>query len=222
MRTSAVLLLLVACAGNPGQDLSIDLRTDFVPGGDFFSYVVTMRGQTPTRGVANTFQDFVTGVRIAEYTGLAAGNYDVQVQLLDANGLTVAERGTTVSIQTDTAVTVVMTRSCQGISCPGPGDAESATACVGGECVNPTCTPETPESCPVAQCTTAEDCGRPPQSCFAARCTGGVCFFGDDGSCGMGQFCDSLQGYPDRPTPSDGGTTDGGGRDTGVDAGVDT
>ncbi|MEM9067013.1 MAG: MopE-related protein, partial [Myxococcota bacterium] len=39
---------------------------------------------------------------------------------------------------------------------------------------------------------------------------------------GMGQFCDSLQGCTDRPTPSDGGTTDGGGRDTGVDAGVDT
>lgn len=222
MRAAWALALGIVwgCAGNPGHDLSVDLRTDYVPAGEFVSYVVTLQGQPPVVGVANAFQDFVGGVRVAEFEKVRTGAYEVRVDLLDAAGVTVASRTVSVAVSADTAVTLVITRSCRGVTCPASGDPATATSCLGGICVEPSCTPENPDRCPDPDCTTASDCGTPPQSCLAAQCVAGVCLYGDDGSCGTGQYCDSRRGCVDRPTVGDGGMDAG--RDAGVDAAMDT
>jgi len=208
-----VLGILGGCAGNPGHDLSVDLRTDFVPAGEFVSYVVTLEGQPPVVGVANAFQDFVEGLRVAEFQKIKSGTYDVRVDLVDVAGVTVASRTVSTSVSADTAVTVVITRSCRGIVCPASDGPATATSCVGGVCVDPSCTPENPASCPTSECAGASDCGAPPQSCLTARCVAGVCLYGDDGSCGTGRYCNARTGCSPRPTVADGGA--------GVDAGID-
>ncbi len=222
VRTAWTLALgaVWGCAGNPGHDLNIDLRTDYVPAGEFASYVVTLGGQPSVLGVANASQDFVGGVRIAEFTKVRTGAYDVRVDLLDGAGVTVASRNVSVSISTDTTVTFVITRSCRGVTCPASGDPTTATSCLGGTCVDPECTPENPTRCPTPDCTSASDCAAPPQSCLAAQCVAGVCLYGDDGSCGADRYCDSRTGCVNRPTAGDGGLD--GGRDAGIDATMDT
>ncbi len=215
VRVGCLVLVLVACAGNPGSDLSVDLRTDYVPGGDFNTVVVTIPDREPVRVLANSFEDFINGVRVAEFDGLSASDFRVSVDLLSNSGTVVASRETEVQLRGDLAVTVVITQSCRGIVCPNGNPNE--TECVGGICVDPGCTPETPERCPsTPACVSATECPAPAQTCFEAQCVDGFCLYGDDGSCGMGEFCSAERGCTQRPT-GDASVPDGGG-DAGVDA----
>lgn len=208
--------MVLACAGNPGLDLSIDLRTDYVAGGDFQTIVVSMPDEEPVRVPASSFDDYLRGVRVAEFGGLKASDFRVTVDLLSNVGTVVASRSVLVQLRADLAITVVITQSCRGVVCPSGAD-ESATECVGGLCVDPGCTPETPERCPpTPACLTATECPAPAQSCLAAQCIDGFCLYGDDGSCGMGRYCNAERGCEQRPM-GDASVPDGGLGDAGVD-----
>lgn len=206
--------LLASCAGNPGRELSVDLRTDYVAAVEFDNVVVTVDGgreQTlrPTFGT-----DYVIGRRVAEYAGLGSGSHAVRVVLM-RRGSEVAARDITFDLSADLAITVVVTRDCRGVECPGAGNATD-TACLGGTCVDPRCTPETPEFCPAPVCEADDDCPLPEQPCAVRLCLEGTCFVADEGTCPTGQYCDSVRGCVIADIdPPDGGV-DGG------DAGTDT
>lgn len=217
------LAVSAACAGSDGNEVSVDVRTDFIPAVEFDTVLVDANGGTAQATTVNFSQDFVRGVRVAELSNLSNGRHEINVQLMNGDDI-VAERGVPVTLSGDLAITVILTRDCGGVSCPGAGDA-SATACLGGRCVDPSCTPETPENCPVDECTAADDCPAPAQDCLAAQCIFGTCLYGDDGSCGGGRYCSETMGCTDRPTDEDFGPPDlgpdAGPADQGVDFGID-
>lgn len=228
--SSALAALLLSCGGEGGIALVVDLRTDFVPGTEFVTVRTELsreRFDDTSGGVvrrtmepARAASDFVEGQRVAQFSGVARGASFVRVELLDASDVVVAER--TVSLQLDRSfvVTVVIARSCLGVRCPGPSDSSTATECSGGLCVDPRCTPDTPEHCAEPACTNDGECP-PAGGCLRSICgAGGVCLLGRDGArCPDGQECD-LDGRCISPAPDDAGSTIDAGRDAGTDAGT--
>jgi len=220
----AALVLLAGC-GDDGALLVVDVRTDLVPAADFASVETLLAGSpftasTEARRVATgdlAGADFIAGERVAEFDGVASGTAYLRVKLLASDGTTVLSRDLAATVEGDIAVTVVLTRSCSGVLCPQPGDPASHTACEGGGCVDPRCSPEAPEYCEEPQCTADGDC--PATGCLSGACRSGLCFVvTDDARCGAGQRCEtSGECVADR---RDAGAGDAGPRDAGLrDAG---
>lgn len=202
-----VVSLCVALGLCPGcacsaPNVSVDLRTDLVPTGQFVRVETTLRstsvgdafaldaGATPLRQTAHNVgsgDDYIAGVRIAELGALARGAYRLQVSLLDAHASVVASRRVDVSVQGDTAITVVVTRNCIGVTCP-PSTDPALTECVDDRCVDPRCSASTPQFCGTPTCTHDSDCHA--SGCGRASCAGGVCLVGpDDTLCNAGLIC---------------------------------
>ncbi len=220
------------CSSNPG--MVVDLRTDFVPGVEFHEVrtrvsrgglPATEAGWTNTELLEHLGINYIDGEHVADYSKIGKGLFAVRVELLDGAGRPVAQGRELVEVKTATqAVTVVITRDCRGVQCPGAGDSPSSVACLGGRCVDPQCTPETPQYCPMPACMTAADCA-PRAACATAQCVTGVgtCVYrGDDSMCAAGQYCDPDRGCVSRPPPAgEGGVPEGGLSEGGSDAGVD-
>lgn len=228
MRTTAralvtACLFALGCSGGGGHDLAVDLVTDYVPLREFRiartdllderpDPSMPMRALRSAEHAARGEGDYVSGVRIAELDGLPSGTYHVRVLLIGDGGA--AEGLAQIALDSDRAVTVVVTRSCRGLVCPGPGDDPSLIACVGGRCVAPECTPESPETC-MSMCRTDADCAA-GVACAVGRCEGGTCLSVPDSSrCGSGELCDAMLGCveapPDAGPPDAGAGTDAGG-----------
>lgn len=217
--------LLSACgSGASGLELLVELRTDFVPGADFDEMVVRLPGQPNAIREVSFDDDFLRGGRIAEFRDLAAGDIDLVVEM-HKNGSAIMTRTVAVKLRRNLVVSVVMTRSCANVECPGSGDAPNATACVGGVCVDPGCTPETPESCPSPECSTPADCDPSGVSCQSAICLSGTCLYADDDSCEENEYCDvdedACVAIPGMETDAgmsepDAGPTDAGPPDSGM------
>ena len=208
-----------ACAGSKGNELSVDVRTDYVAGIEFDAVWVRVDAQPWETRAARQTENFVRGQRVADIGGLGNGRQQVFVQLRLGETM-VAERDVPVDISGDLAITVIFSRDCEGVTCAG-----ELSACVGGRCVNPECTPETPESCPADACTSDSACPSTSPSCLRPTCSVGVCLYADDGTCGAGQYCDPTMGCRPRPTDMDMGPPDlgpdSGPPDLGVDFGQD-
>ena len=214
-------LVVLGCAGSSGNEVSVDVRTDWIPSVEFDTVVVRAGTETPQSRPATLAEDYVRGVRVAELTNLANGRQDIDVRLMNGAEM-VARRTVPVQLTGDLAITVILTRDCSGISCPA-GDA-AATACLGGRCVDPSCTPETPENCPVDDCSQDSDCPAAAQSCLSATCIYGTCLYDDDDSCGDDLYCDVEVGCRPLPDtePFDAGPRDmGPEEDLGTDLGPD-
>ncbi len=199
------LLLFASTAFACGGDrltLSVDARSDLSPGMEFNSVVVEVFNATALDGpaqrttLASAADDFVTGVRVAEFDGLASGSVVVHVELRSPDGPVVVERDVRISVEEDTGVVVVLTRECGGVTCPNASSAPAATECLGGVCVEPDCSSLNREACGGAAggCTTDGDC----TVCTAGQCVEGVCFCTTTpppGTCGgLAMDCD---GNPD-------------------------
>lgn len=191
-------LLVAGCVGEPeGHILRADLRTDYRPGVDFD--VVSLQvgaGDLATRSdhrVDSTW-DFLRGQRIGEADALP-GTTPVTISLYRSGGF-VASRRVSASVGTPiTVVTVVLTRSCEGVSCPN--DNPAFDSCFGGRCVDPRCTPETPEFCPSGVC--AEDSQCEGVACALVSCSDEVCFSQpDDTQCEASERCDLVDGCTPR------------------------
>lgn len=88
--------------------------------------------------------DAFGGMRVAELVDLAPGQWTLRL-VLSLDHVEVASRRVLVQIRdAPVAVTVLITRDCQGVECPA-GDNPSAVACLGMRCIDPSCTPEPPE-----------------------------------------------------------------------------
>ena len=205
-------LLLGACDGGE-PTLYVDLKTDLVPGRQFFGIRTSVRypGAGPdgepitTEDVfAMAGEDFLAGQRVAELDGLPRSPLAARVSLLGPTGEIVASREVIVELDGDYAVTMLITGSCQGVVCPSEGDDPNHTSCLGGRCVDPRCTPETPELCDELGCSADADCSS-PVSCGQGVCIDFTCFVRiDDARCPAGKVCDPSEGCVIAPN-TDGG-----------------
>jgi hypothetical protein len=224
-------LFMAAGCSEDGHSLTIDLRTDYLPGAEFTRVETTVEigGESldaiPS-GAAAT-DDFVAGERIAEFEGLAPGNAQVRVTLRDPAGELLATRLSRLDLDTGTGLLVVISRNCGGVACPGPMDAPDATECLSGQCVPPTCSSDDPTSCGSVACEVGTTCTS-AVPCVEAICEGIACLtVPRDARCEAGQRCDIARGCVDVVVsdsgPMDSGPMDSGPMDSGlVDTAADT
>jgi hypothetical protein len=214
-----VWLTLVAC-GDDGVTLSVDVKTDYVPGVEFTRVETTLElggAERPAipAGVSLA-DDFIAGVRVAEYDGLIEGEAMLRIGLRNAEGDLVASKSASIPIRGATGATIAITRSCAGVSCPGPRDATDATECINGTCVSPECGVERPDECAI-------ECGACTSevACVEAVCSAGACLHAARHErCGVAQRCDPIIGC--EVAPPDAGVPDASvRRDAGFDAGFD-
>ncbi len=177
--------------------LIVELRTDLVPEVEFDRVRTELFVEEPS-GTGTTARisevevlegDYSAGIRVAEFDRVEDGAYVVRVQLTDAGDL-VTSRTIRLDVSDTLAIPVVITRSCGGVVCPGPGDSPDAVSCVGGRCQEAGCVRGDEPECGTAECTSASDCPAPSASCASAVCVEGLCVdMLDDGACEAGQRC---------------------------------
>ncbi len=195
-------IALCGCGDDATPSLIVDLKTDLVPVVEFVGASTEVSSAPFVAGAArgpgvevvvSGDQDFLRGVRIAEIDGLSAGPLYVRVSALAAGGGVVVGRVTSVNLRGRLALTVVLTRTCSGVTCP-PEGAPNLIACHGGRCVDPACSPEDPTACGDGQCDSAHPCAAGPP-CVALTCASGACLATpDDAACLATQRCDVTLG----------------------------
>lgn len=210
--------LLVGC--DSGVRLSVELQTDFVPGAEFYSVRTTVESASGTQRRWNTpafeMSNVAAGERLVDFNDVPAGEHEVRVALLAADGGVLAERVIEVAIEDGFTLTAVIPRSCLQRMC-----ADGSSACE-SDCGDPRCSPETPDFCAEPDCRQATDCDMPTAACGEAACVLGACFsVARDGACEAGQYCDVEAGCATFPEPMvlDAGVPDAGAPDAGPDAG---
>ena len=194
------LLSLAFCAaacGGDARELAVDVRTDYLPGRQFVGVrtaLISDEGESleVEESLATADQDFLGGVRIAEFSGLGS-SANLRVSLLDADGSVLAERDAVVVLRGSFAVTILITSDCGMVRCPNAENA-ALTTCVGGRCVDPRCTVETPEFCGDLGCSTDSQCAS-PTACAVGTCLDRECFLrARDAECEPGFYCDLSDG----------------------------
>ncbi len=195
--TAASLASAVSCKSS-GVALSVDLRTDYVAGTEL-SHIVTEvipdgeSARSSDRSVSPG-EAFVEGARVADFGDVPSGGVLVKVKVIGTDGNELVERLTRLSIKGDYALTVVVTRNCEGVTCPQPDGDQSASTCDRGKCVKAECSPQTPQYCAEPECSRDADCVA-DAACVSTRCVGGSCFFTPDNSkCDKSQTCDVAVG----------------------------
>ena len=216
-----VLAAAVLGCGDDALGLTVDLKTDLVPGIEFTTIRTEVQdGAGAARGSedhgAFATDSYVMARRVAEVGGLSVGDYAVRVRLLTPSGAPVVERLVRVTARRNVALTVLITRDCRGVACPQAGDSPSATACLGGRCVDPTCSSEQPELCGTDECMRDDQC-MPLAACASGTCESGTCIFAPaPDACGPGLWCNPETGCLPLPSADAGVSFDAGPR---LDAG---
>ncbi len=202
MRTWVALAgLLLACADD--ASLRVDLRTDLVPNAEIDRVVVEFDGDVLEHEV-DVSANYVDGVRVAQFDGVGSGSR--RGDLIAYLGATeVVRRPFSVHVSGNSGVTVVVTRDCRGVACPGAGGDLTAIACLGGRCVDDRCTEETPENCDEPECAIDSECVT-TAACAVGRCLAGTCLFEGSG-CAETEYCDAERGCLARPTDGPGAIT---------------
>ncbi len=165
----ALAALLSGCDEAPRHELSVDVRTDAVPGTDFERVRMDL-GTTPFVGtseretqdlVADADAPFTEGVRVAEYRSLPPGGYYVRAALLQGETVR-AEETRPLSLRGDHALVFAFSRTCLGVRC-GEGE-----RCADGACVT-----DGPDA---GLCTGDDDCrDLLGPSCGRVTCAAGTC-----------------------------------------------
>ncbi len=218
---AALALVLAGCP--EARTLTIDLQTDLVPELELGSVEISVlprfvpHDTTAVAVHALTLEPSAAdavglraGLRVMEVTGLDRGLYTiravarrpVELGTPPIGGTFLAQQDVVADLDASRVVRVVIVGSCGRVSCPGVGDADRATECLNGHCVDPRCEPSRPErreyccegpSCADdARCTAASDCVVAP--CAAPSCVDGACIAIDRGECGPDAYCDLTAG----------------------------
>ncbi|MGZ3455242.1 MAG: hypothetical protein ACXVEF_36905 [Polyangiales bacterium] len=205
VRWASALLLTAGCmigsgaCKSGGVAISVDLRTDYVPGREFASVIteVVPDGSGPVSAehpIAEGEGGFVTGTRVADFGDIPAGGLDVRVKVIGKEGNPLVERLARLTVSGDYALTVVVTRNCEGVVCPEIGGDPNKSTCDRGKCVSPGCLPGVPALCSDPECSSDVDC-HTDAACVTAHCQEGTCLFvPDDAKCKPGQSCDVTKG----------------------------
>lgn len=191
---------LAGCAASGPIELSVDLKTDYQAGEDFFAVRVELLDVAADEAAmlarVDTLPegDLLRGARVAELTGLTTGSRVVVVTLLDATRDTVASRRTRIELEQDTAITVLIGSLCANVVCPRDGDDADATECISGRCVPPRCGTEAAEECGPPACDVDADCPR-SVDCGEPVCVDRECFVRPmSDRCRVGERCDVRTG----------------------------
>ncbi|MFT5355776.1 MAG: hypothetical protein ACI9KE_002995 [Polyangiales bacterium] len=166
----------LGCASDPVVNLSVDLRSDYLPGTEVAQVVTRLElGEGFERRVTTDIDERIElsdGTRIAIFDSIELGSYQLHVDAFDDSGESVASRLGVVEMRGDLAVTIVLSRVCRGRPCPSVGDDLNATECVTGVCVPPECFPETPSLCGTP-CSDDDEC--PNEGCAVGVCADSLC-----------------------------------------------
>lgn len=194
---SFVALCSMGCES--GVSLTIDLRTDYVPGAEILRAEVVAEGASgEQRWDDLQAPPIERSLRLASLTGLSpARGRAVDVRLYGPGDALVAETRAVVDNRADRVHTIVVERGCAGVAC-GEGE-----RCVGGRCQDARCLTGVEEDCE-AGCGADAECGPPRADCASARCVDRVCFAAGDG-CADGFYCDPSAGCREAPSRCDGG-----------------
>ena len=213
------VLVLGACEGASTATLIVDVQTDLIPGVEFgAARVVIDNTRQEDEAVAISGENWGTSPkRVARFEGIEDDSVTARVQLFLA-GEVVVERPFVSALSGTTGVTVVLTRRCVGIACPGDGT-PNQTACLGQRCVDPRCLTGDESLCNEhpPECEIDSQCPQPV--CATAECISGVCIV-TDGTCGGDEYCAPESGCRPLPTTTDMDAGSNGGRDAGSDSGI--
>ncbi len=163
---------LGGCDGN--SELSVGLQTDFVAGVEFDSVRIDLDGVEATRRDVTVSDSFARPRTLLERTGVANGRRSIRLSLL-RDGEVVARRTREIPFRDRYLTTIVITRSCREVRCPGPGDDAAETECAGGVCLAPDCDTEGGPACPDPQCSPTMPCAAASSTCAESMCVEGVC-----------------------------------------------
>jgi len=208
MRACFMFIAVVALSGcgDSTLDLFVEVQTDLTPLVEFETVRVRLGDDTEAFRPSAS-DDFAVGVRVADFSGLVAGEHSIRVVLLDDGGATVATRDVTLSVEADLGLKIVMSRRCLGVMCSS--SAEAPSTCYGGSCLPPECSEQNRRACGDPECTSDDDC-MAGSTCGTARCAGGLCLTPE---------CVDVpdSGMPDASDtgPGDTGPADTGAGDTG-------
>lgn len=211
-----VLFVLVCACSSEGVALRVDFRSDLEAGVDVAELLVELEGMRVERYVVVSGARLLPGVAVARFEDLPPGEYTVRVTLFRRDGARLGARRVRVNVQSERAVTVVFSRACLPVECPGANAA--ATECNNGQCVPPECFPENPEPCGSSICAVPGDCPTNVIACAQTVCDDGLCWWTDsEDSCPPDQVC-GLGGCVSTMPDDAGGIVDGGRMDGGFDA----
>ncbi len=194
MRRSLALLLVLTACESPPSPLAVDVRSDLVPGVEVVA-VRTALDDAATATLALTGDDdLLAGLRAASFPQVERGPHEIEVALLDDAGEVVVARRVVARVTQGLVVTVVLTRDCRGVMCPGAADDPTATQCLGGTCAPAECL-DGSAACPAPECTRDADCAD-ADACSAARCDPeGVCIYAPVvDACADTEYCDPELG----------------------------
>ncbi len=203
-------LFVASCASsNARVDLRVQLRTDFRSGTEFFAVATELvaTGERQLTPALLTSGD-VSVRTVAEFPNVStARGRRVRMTLLGIDETALATR--TVSFDQDQTATiqVVITRSCEDVSCPSATGDLQASECLAGECVDPSCVTGTESTCRRTRgCSELSDCPTPSAECARAACIDSVCYSeGSDTTCPERTYCDALRGCRAIPVAADAG-----------------
>lgn len=206
LRWSLAAWTLLGCA-DPGLRLAVDVRTDAVPGVEFFAIETevflgarTDEGLPAARfatAAAPRGTPFGRGQRVATFDGLSPGTYTVRVRLVRGDARTpLLTRRVLLEVQRDRVLAITLDRGCLDVACPGESGSAGQTECVGGRCVEPSCVPPDPTGCEgLTLCDAALPCTRATAACAELQCVDGVCLaLPLEGACAAEQYCDPGAG----------------------------
>lgn len=230
-----VALVMLAGCDSGGSPLFVEVSSDLVAGAEVARFEVELYTDRPTAPATpfdRVYSDVATGdsfresTRIASFDDVPDGLRWIEVVAIDIDGRVLVRQPAQVEVVGRTAHAVRVDRECVGVECPGAGGSPSDLACLGGRCVDPRCSPGTPEFCPDwATCERDSDCEAPAAACARAACADGLCFAEVRGNaCPAGQWCNpdvACEPLPGEPVDAGGGEGDAGCQPTGCDGGVE-
>ncbi|MFK8000347.1 MAG: LamG domain-containing protein [Polyangiales bacterium] len=198
MRRLWLLVFLAGCASSD-HELAVEVLSDLQPGVEVDRIEVRLDDLSVFDGLPA--RPLTEGARVADLE-VSAGDHVIAGRAF-FNGELIAERRVLVQVREDQGLTVALTRNCRDVRC-----AEAGTTCSNAVCVDPQCSPETPQFCEAAvQCERSTDCD-PAGVCGNVECLRGSCLTIDDGRCGSGFFCAGDEGCVVAPFVVDAGMSD--------------
>ena len=209
-----------ACKGGSDNALFVDAKTDLVPGEEFTGVRIRLERDGTAVATQDTVavraDDYIAGDRVFEASDLSAGTHRVILELLDGTGTIVATRAAQVQVDGNVGLTILIPRDIRACD---PSSCAVGSTCGGAECVDETCSPENPNTCPPPGCVENGDCAT-RATCSIPVCVSGSCFYASrEGACASAEWCNPDEGCLPS-TGGDAGMIDGGPIDGGVDSGL--
>jgi hypothetical protein len=143
-RLDALVLLAFVAACEPGShNLTLDVRSDLMPGVDVIEVRVTLTqgGSTVRTQLTPIGVDapLIDAVRVAEFLDVPSGDYELEAIGRGPSGS--VRREGIVELRASEALLYTLPSACVGVVCP-PSDDPTATDCDEGMCVAPPCAGE--------------------------------------------------------------------------------